>query len=185
MIMNLTRRRKHKHTNRQRKLKIDQGLVRYTVHKAIENLFCGPCAIDIILCSAAYMRKLNKDYLDKNYATDVLSFEVKEYIGDMFYIGEIYIAPSLVQKNCLKYKDFWEKEGWIESNNFNDADFYKLTGFNMELILLIIHGILHLFGYVHDEEHILDIDSDNYDKEMKNMQRLLFGIVYRGLRNIL
>lgn len=111
----------------------------------------------------------------------MLSFEAKEYIGDIFHIGEIYIAPSIVQKNCLKYGDFWEKENWIENDDLKRGNCCKIDGFNKELILLIIHGILHLFGYVHDEEHILDIDSENYDKEMKYMQKLLFGIVCRGL----
>lgn len=91
-------------------------------------------------------------------------------MGNIFYIGEIYIAPSVVQKNYLKYRDFWEREKWVKNNISSN----KINGFNKELALLLIHGILHLFGYVHDEEHILDINDEDYDKEMKDMQKLLF-----------
>ncbi|RZD15073.1 MAG: rRNA maturation RNase YbeY [Candidatus Acidulodesulfobacterium ferriphilum] len=161
-------------TNLQRKQGINQRLVRYIVHSAILNLFCGSYEIDIIFCSPAYIRKLNKAYLHKDAATDVLSFEIKEYEGDIFHIGEIYIAPSVARKNYLKYKDFWEKEKWITCNNSRGINPCKINGFNKELALLIIHGILHLFGYVHDEEHILDINDETYDKEMKDMQKLLF-----------
>ncbi|MCL4496797.1 MAG: rRNA maturation RNase YbeY [Deltaproteobacteria bacterium] len=157
-------------TNLQRKQGINQRLVRYIVHSAIENLFCGSYEIDIIFCSPAYIRKLNKAYLHKDAATDVLSFGINEYEGDIFHIGEIYIAPSVARKNYLKYRDFWEKEKWIKNSISSD----KINGFNKELALLIIHGILHLFGYVHDEEHILDINDETYDKEMKDMQKLLF-----------
>lgn len=157
---------------------VNQKLVRYIVHSIVHNLFCGSYEVDIILCSPAYIRKLNKVYLHKDSVTDVLSFEIKEYIGNIFYIGEIYIAPSVVQKNYLKYRDFWEKEKWIKNSNSGGINSNKLDGFNKELALLIIHGILHLFGYVHDEEHILDINDETYDKEMKDMQKLLFDKVY-------
>jgi len=54
-------------------------------------------------------------------------------------------------------------------------------GFEKEIALLIIHGILHLFGYVHDEEHELDLDDEDYNKEMKDMQKL----IYRDLAGLL
>ncbi len=131
--------------------------------------------MDIIFCSPAYIQRLNKTYRGEDAATDVLSFGIKEYAGDIFYIGEIYIAPLIAQKNYLKYKDFWEKEKWVENSGGSGANSNKFNGFDEELTLLVIHGILHLFGYVHDEGHMLDILDEAYDKEMKDMQTLLFN----------
>lgn len=79
--------------------------------------------------------------------------------------------------NSLKYRDFWEKDDWIigekhKNTKNTDEDYGK--GFDRELALLLIHGILHLFGYVHDEEHKLNLDDDNYDKDMKDMQKFIY-----------
>jgi ssRNA-specific RNase YbeY (16S rRNA maturation enzyme) len=128
------------------------------------------------------MKKLNKTYRMQDKTTDVLSFEIKEQAGEVFYIGEIYIAPSAAKKNFIKYKHFWEKAEWISSGGIaqnaslelKDKKKYYISGFGKEIALLLIHGILHLFGYVHDEEHRLNPDDDGYDKEMKYMQNFLY-----------
>ena len=166
--------------NTQRKLKINRKSVRYIVKNSIEKLYCGSYEIDIIFCSENYIKKLNKTYRNQDKATDVLSFEIKEWVGDIFYIGEIYIAPSAAEKNFIRYRHFWEKADWVSSegqeqyeNPKNRGKYYK-NGFGKELALLIIHGILHLFGYVHDEEHKLDLDDSGYDKDMKYMQNFLY-----------
>lgn len=166
--------------NTQRKLKINRKSVRYIVKNSIEKLYCGSYEIDIIFCSENYIKKLNKIYRNQDKATDVLSFEIKEWIGDIFYIGEIYIAPSAAEKNFKRYRNFWEKADWVasdgleENENPKNRKKYCKKGFGRELALLIIHGILHLFGYAHDEEHKLDLDDPCYDKEMKYMQNFLY-----------
>jgi ssRNA-specific RNase YbeY (16S rRNA maturation enzyme) len=173
-------------TNTQRKLKINQKSVRYIVKNSIEKLYCGSYEIDIIFCSENYIKKLNRLYRNQDKATDVLSFEIKEQVGDIFYIGEIYIAPSTAEKNFIRYRNFWEKDDWVDSDGKEGQDGqeenenpknrknYCKKGLDRELALLIIHGILHLFGYAHDEEHKLDLDDPGYDKEMKYMQNFLY-----------
>jgi probable rRNA maturation factor len=158
--------------NTQRKLKINRKSVRYIVKNSIEKLYCGSYEIDIIFCSENYIKKLNKIYRNQDKATDVLSFEIKERVGDVFYIGEIYISPSAAEKNFIRYRHFWEKSDWVAFDE--DKEKYYKNGFGKELALLIIHGILHLFGYVHDEEHKLNLDDCGYDKDMKYMQNFLY-----------
>ena len=166
--------------NTQRKLKINQKSVRYIVKNSIDKLYYGSYQIDIIFCSENYIKKLNKTYRNKDKATDVLSFEIKETLGNVFYIGEIYIAPSAAEKNFIRYKQFWEKSEWVvpdareQSKNLKNGEKYYKNGFGKELALLIIHGILHLFGYNHDEEHKLNLDDCGYDKDMKYMQNFLY-----------
>jgi metalloprotein, YbeY/UPF0054 family len=136
--------------------------------------------VDIIFCSKAYIRKLNKAYRGKNYPTDILSFEIKEFMdNNIFYLGEIYISPEVASGNAKVYKEFWEKELWIggSENTFKHtgaSDFYR------ELALLLIHGILHLFSYTHDEEHKIGEGGEEYNREMKNMQKIIYKKIASG-----
>lgn len=88
--------------------------------------------------------------------TDILSFEFKEYMGDIFFIGELVICPSEAKKNSLIYKDFWKDEGWTKEESRNNLSVENgengNSDFEKEIILLLVHGILHLFGYDHSEE---------------------------------
>ncbi len=102
--------------------------------------------ISIVLIGPAKMRKLNKQYLNKNRTTDVLSFgklqslefkfppgQEKE-LGD----GDIVICLREVRKNTKKLK----------------------STFRTELARVLIHGILHLLEYSHEKS----------EKEAKKMQ---------------
>ena len=84
------------------------------------------------------IKELNRDYRNIDSVTDVLSFS---YIKDSIrieqdksrsIIGEVYISPCTAQKNSRRQGEEW--------------------GLELEIILLIIHGILHIYGYDHEEE---------------------------------
>jgi probable rRNA maturation factor len=142
--------------NLQRKQKVNQKLVRCTLKRVIENLFYGHFEIDIYFCSPLYIRKLNKKFRGIDKTTDVLSFEFKEYAGQIFFIGELVICPSEAKKNSLTYNDFWKDEGWAKEENRSNLSIENGKNgnddFEKEIILLLVHGILHLFGYDHSEE---------------------------------
>ena len=65
------------------------------------------------------MRAINQKYLKHDYVTDVLTFDLGE--GS----GEIIICPSVACANAKAYQTSAEKE----------------------IILYVIHGILHLSGF--------------------------------------
>ncbi len=71
------------------------------------------------------IKKLNKRYLKRNRATDVLSFP-----GENKFLGEIVICLPQAKKQAKK-----EKHPLIK-----------------EIKILIIHGILHLIGFDHQKE---------------------------------
>jgi len=103
-------------------------------------------AISIAFIKEEEIKKINKQYLKKDYPTDVLSFseaevdysEKKEQIG-VGLLGEIVICPSQVEKNAKEL---------------------GLT-FKKELNRVLIHGILHLLGY----------DHEGSEKEAKRMRK--------------
>ena len=80
--------------------------------------------LSIALVGLGRIRELNRRYRGKNRVTDILAFPNKE-IG----LGEIVICLREVKKNAKKYGLTFEKE----------------------LSKVLIHGILHLLGYNHEE----------------------------------
>jgi len=83
--------------------------------------------LEIVFLSDERMRALNKKYRDSDRPTDVLSFKLgeKEFGRPKSFIGEILISSDTASRNA------------------------KIFGstFGEEIVLYVIHGILHLFGY--------------------------------------
>jgi probable rRNA maturation factor len=117
--------------------KVDQMIEKEERKKGIISLvFVGPNR----------MRKLNKKYRGKNKVTDVLSFPeaTKEFILPQKenLLGEIVVCPREIKKTSKRFNVSFEKE----------------------LARVVIHGILHLFGYGHstkDQEKIME-EKQNY-----------------------
>ena len=82
--------------------------------------------IYITFISDYKMKKINNEYRQKNTSTDVLSFNYENSSNNV--MGEILISMNYCKKNILKNKNSLSKE----------------------VIILSIHGILHLLGYDHD-----------------------------------
>jgi len=123
----------------QDKVKLDPDLIK-EVAAYISDKFDrdSKSQLNIIFMDGKEIRKLNKKYRNIDSETDVLSFS---YISDRdelnpgddsYTIGEIFICPEIAWSN-IKAQD----------KNWN---------LNLEIVLLIIHGILHIYDYDHLEE---------------------------------
>lgn len=77
--------------------------------------------VSVIFCSDEYLLKINREHLDHDYYTDIITFQ---YTDDPIS-GDLFISVDRVRDN---------------------ADHLK-TSFQQELHRVIIHGILHLCGY--------------------------------------
>ncbi|SHF13984.1 rRNA maturation RNase YbeY [Bacteroides luti] len=77
--------------------------------------------IAYIFCSDEKILEVNKEYLQHDYYTDIITFD---YCEDNVISGDIFISLDTVKSN---------------SEQFN-------TSYNDELHRTIIHGILHLCG---------------------------------------
>lgn len=92
------------------------------------------------------VQALNKQYRNKDYDTDVLSFPIFESLEEMptdspADIGDIYISVDQAQKQANEHQ----------------------IDLNSELIHLIIHGFFHLIGYDHER-------SEQEDKLMRELE---------------
>ena len=85
-----------------------------------ENKILGD--ITLLFCDDTHILKMNKEHLNHDYYTDILTFD---YCADNTISCELLISWDTVQSNALKYK----------------VD--KQT----ELKRVVFHGVLHLCGY--------------------------------------
>ena len=89
----------------------------------------------------------NKKYLSHNYETDILTFYYENDVNSID--SDILISTDTVKRNSFKYD----------------------TGFEKELLRVVIHGILHLCGY-NDET----ITQKNVMKKKENFYLKKFVI---------
>ena len=84
--------------------------------------------ITLVFVDNPTIKKLNRKYLNKDSATDVLSFPINEKAADSkFYLGDIIISVPYARKQSQANKHSLERE------------LKKLT----------VHGFLHLLGFEH------------------------------------
>lgn len=79
--------------------------------------------INFVFCTDLQLRKLNKAFLNHDYFTDILTFDLSE--NKEIIIADIYISLDRINEN---------------SKIFN-------ISFTKELHRVMIHGLLHLCGY--------------------------------------
>jgi probable rRNA maturation factor len=80
-----------------------------------------PGDINFIFTSNEHILRINRDYLNHNYFTDVITFDYTE--GDIIS-GDVFISLDQVKEN---------------------ASFYEVPAED-ELRRVMIHGVLHLIG---------------------------------------
>ena len=81
-------------------------------------------SLSFVFCSDDYLLQINKTYLQHNYYTDIITFDLSNPSHNEIE-GEIYISVETIRSN---------------SQRFN-------TSIKSELHRVIFHGILHLCDY--------------------------------------
>lgn len=94
--------------------------------------------INYIFCSDDYLLEINKSYLQHDYYTDIITFDLSEQEGT---VGEIFISVDRVKDNS------------------------KLLGtsYSQELLRVIFHGALHLIGFNDKKKSEITIMRDKED----------------------
>ncbi|KAF0156520.1 MAG: putative rRNA maturation factor [Syntrophaceae bacterium] len=117
--------------NQQKRIKIDKRKIRAKVTKLLGLLDCGNKEISITFVDDETIQGINQQYLSKDRPTNVISFPLQEgEFGDMNpeILGDIVISVDTARRDA-------------EKGHFN---------FDEEILFLIIHGLLHLLGYNHE-----------------------------------
>lgn len=93
----------------------------------IENIFIWEnvqlLSLNYIFCSDDFLQKINKEFLNHEELTDIISFDMSNSARLME--GEIYVSIDRVKENA----------------------FFEKVKLKEELHRVILHGVLHLCGY--------------------------------------
>lgn len=81
--------------------------------------------IAYVFCSDERILEVNRQYLNHDYYTDIITFD---YSSETTISGDIFISVDTVKSN---------------------AELYGVD-FEMEMLRILIHGILHLCGHADD-----------------------------------
>ncbi len=76
-----------------------------------------------VFCTDDYLLSINKEFLDHDTYTDIVTFDLSESAEEL--TGEIYISTDRIAENAEKFS----------------------TSYNDELHRVIFHGALHLCGF--------------------------------------
>ena len=116
----------------------------------------GQVELGVVLADDAFVRTLNRDYRGQDRATDVLSFPVHEPPqldpppGEMpLMLGDVVLARETVQRDST-------------SAGVGLAD---------RVSHLVVHGVLHLLGYDHDEP-----DAERRMRALESRTLLALGL---------
>lgn len=119
--------------------------------------------LGMTLCGKSKIRSLNKEYRQKDYVTDVLSFpvyenlrpdkKVKEKSLAMMELGDLIICREKAKSQAKEFDITYEQE----------------------VIHLAVHGFLHLLGF----DHELSLKEE---KIMEKEESALVGKIYKALK---
>ena len=135
--------------NRQKLLSVDLGRVRRSLKRLLKELGFKDSEVSLLLVDDDQIREINKDYLQRDRPTNVISFAMTEgAFGDVHpeILGDIILSVETAARDAMAC----------------DIDFMD------EVEFLLIHGLLHLVGYNHE-----NVESREAEK-MKKMERELF-----------
>lgn len=102
---------------------VDKKFINNIVKELKKELEFEISGIIINLVNSKEIMRINKEYLNHNYSTDILTFDYSELQKKLN--GEIYISIEDAASNTKKYR-------------------VKLKE---EIMRLVIHGFLHLLGF--------------------------------------
>lgn len=111
------------HKNSQRLVLTRKKHIKEAIFRMFVNEKKSFCSLDYIFCDNEFLLQLNRFYLNHNYYTDVLTFNLTP--NQQHINGEIYISVDMVKENAFRFQTLFEDE----------------------LVRVIFHAALHLCGY--------------------------------------
>ena len=119
--------------NRQKRIKFNHPRLRRIVQEVMKFEGCPEnTELSLVFCDDDFIQKLNQDHRGRNEPTDVLSFPMDEetFESEVHLLGDIVVSIETAERQAQKLK-------------------HSVV---LEVVFLLVHGLLHLRGYVHDSK---------------------------------
>lgn len=117
----------------------DETKISNWISACIKKHDCTEGELNYIFCDDEYLHKLNVEFLNHDTLTDIISFD---YCVGKEISGDIFISVERVKENAVRFTQSVENE----------------------LNRVIIHGILHYFGFkdkTEEEKTVMRQEEDN------------------------
>ncbi|MEL6613404.1 MAG: rRNA maturation RNase YbeY, partial [Bacteroidota bacterium] len=123
---------------------LDSDIVIAAVQRALYSEGFTARDVSIVLADHATVLDLNRAWLDHDYTTDVLSFNLdEEALAEGVVEGEVYVDLDTAAERAPEFG----------------------TTFDAEALRYVVHGVLHLVGYddaTPDEKAAMHALEDRY-----------------------
>tara|TARA_Y100001970_G_scaffold165341_1_gene202085 strand:+ start:22898 stop:23326 length:429 start_codon:yes stop_codon:yes gene_type:complete len=103
-------------------IKINKAKLKRLICNLVEENGCNVERVEYNFIGADRMAEINKEFLDHDYPTDIITFD---YTADKLISAEIFISIDVLKENAAKNNQSVENE----------------------VIRLVFHGVLHCLGY--------------------------------------
>jgi probable rRNA maturation factor len=113
--------------------RLQETITRQKIRRWVQAALLAPAELTIRFVDADEGRVLNRDYREKDYATNVLTFAYNE--------GEEIAEDEPTRADIILCTDVLEKEAAEQKKTVEEHTAH-----------LIVHGVLHAQGYDHDDD---------------------------------
>jgi rRNA maturation RNase YbeY len=138
--------------NRQRTYPVNRRNILKWARQILSLQKLHDAEMGIILVNDRQIRIYNREYRKKDRSTDVLSFPMREGVGGALhphFLGDVMISLERSAEEAVLYRRSRREQ----------------------LLILLIHGTLHLLGYDHER-------SRKEERRMQRRERFLFKRIY-------
>ncbi|MCX5673486.1 MAG: rRNA maturation RNase YbeY [Planctomycetota bacterium] len=148
-------------TDLQDHVRLDKKMILQIVRRVIKEEGRSAKSLSIVLTDNRHIRDLNREYLGRNGVTDVISFPLEDldwpdgHCSNGGINGEIIASAELAVQQA-------------QTTN---------TDPRAELMLYLVHGLLHLMGY---DDRKPEQARQMHAREDALLEDLGFGCVYAG-----
>jgi len=113
-------------------VELEPGVLKAAAERILADLGFERGELGVTLVDVEEMSALNRQHLDREGPTDVISFPLDEEAepGMPLLLGDVVICPQVARENSGLYG----------------------TTFGAEMCRLLVHGILHVAGFDHESD---------------------------------
>lgn len=125
----------------------NKGLIRQWIGNTVKaEGFKKVGELSFILCDDAYLLSINQQYLDHNTYTDIITFDNSD--DENTISGDIFISVDRTKENAVL---------------FNVSE-------TRELHRVMIHGVLHLCGYLDETKEDKELMTEKEDFYLNKLE---------------